>query len=449
MRIFNISILIGSLQLFTINGVAQEPKTIDTLSLQSAVRQAMENNHNIQVARNNAKISKNSVHIGNAGMLPSLSISSSGTYNNEDTRQKFEQPLGEQEINGAESTNLNASMDLRYTLFDGFGNTYNYEQLKVEKDLSDVQARQTIEALLLQVVNQYYKVARLKTQYQIAQESVAISQERLQRVKSARQYSNKSRVDVLNAKVDLDSDSSSMVEAKTQYKNTKRSLNVLLGQEVETEYAVQREVTVRKELAKSQLLENAQTNNAALQAADYQLQTARLQKKIANANFYPQLTLTGSYYFSQSNNDAGFLKENQTNGVSTGLQLNIPIFAGFQNKIKAENAAMRVKNRQHQLNNKKLEVNRDLQNAYATYQQNLKVLSMEQRNVENARLNLERTRESYRLGQVNGTQVREAQVNFIRAKTRRTDARYDAKLAEVELFKIAGLLLEEFNPNFR
>jgi len=105
---------------------------------------------------------------------------------------------------------------------------------------------------------------------------------------------------------------------------------------------------------------------------------------------------------------------------------------------------MRVKNRQHQLNNKKLEVNRDLQNAYATYQQNLKVLSMEQRNVENARLNLERTRESYRLGQINATQVREAQVNFIRAKTRRTNARYDAKLAEVELFKIAGLLLAEF-----
>lgn len=422
--------------------IGQEAK--DTLSLQEAVSQAMENNHAIRVARNNARISKNNVHIGNASMLPSLSISSNGTYNNQNTRQEFEQPLGEQEINGAESTNIGASLDLNYTLFDGLGNTYNYEQLKIEKDLSDAEARQTIEQTLLQVVNQYYQVARLKTQYSISQESVGLSQERLQRVKNEREYGNKSKIDVLNARVDLDADSSALIEARTQYENAKRSLNVLLGQEVQSAYAVQPQVEVRKGLEQRELLQNAQSKNAAIEAASHQVQTARMQEKIAKANFYPELNLTGSYSFNQQNQDAGFLKENQTNGVSTGLQLNIPLFAGFQNKIRAQNAAIRIKNRKHQLSNTELEVSRDLQNAYANYEQNLKILSMEERNVENARLNLEQSQESYRVGQVNATQVREAQVNFIRAKNRRTNARYDAKLAEVELFKIAGLLLEAF-----
>lgn len=441
-QMFN-TVFFTAFLLLSIQGLMGQ-KTKGKLSLQEAVSKAIKNNHSIQVARNNVQISKNNVHIGNAGMLPSLSISSNGSYNNQDTRQQFEEPLGEQEINGAESTNLGASLDMNYTLFDGLGNAYNHEQLKVEKDLSDAEARQTIESTLVQVVTQYYQVARLKSRQDIARESMEISRERLQRVKNQKAYGNKSRVDVLNARVDLDSDSSTLVETQVQYNNAKRNLNVLLGREVTTLFEVNEDVKVREAMDKNKLLDNAKESNAALQSANYQLQTARLQQKIARANFYPELNLTGSYSFSQSNNDAGFLKENQTNGVSTGLQLNIPLFTGFQNQIRAENAAIRIENREHQLKNAELEVNRDLENAYATYQQNLKILRMEERNVENARLNLEQTRESYRLGQVNATQVREAQVNFIRAKNRRANARYDAKLAEVELFKIAGLLLKEF-----
>ncbi len=428
---------------FTTSVLAQDNRLKDTLTLQEAVEKTMKNNHGIQVARNNAQISKNNVHIGNAGMLPNLSLSSSGNYQNEDTRQEFQEPLGEQEVSGAQATNVNASLDMNYTLFDGLGNRYNYQQLKVEKDLSDAQARQTIEQTLLQVVNQYYQVARLRAQYQITRESVQLSLERLRRVKQERQYGNKSQVDVLNARVDLDSDSSTLIQARTNYENAKRSLNVLLGQKISSAFSVKSEVKLRKRLEESDLMKKAKANNVNILAADRQLKTARLQQKIAKAEFFPELSLNGSYSYSLSNNDAGFLKENQSNGVSTGLQLNIPLFSGYRNKIRAENAAIRIKNRQHQLENAELKVQRDLKNAYADYEKYLKTLRMEGRNVRNAKLNLERTRESYQLGQVNTTQLRQAQVNFIRAKTRRSNARYDAKLAEIELFKIAGLLLKE------
>ena len=415
----------------------------DTLSLQAAVQQAVENNYSIQVARTNEQISDNSLNIGNAGLLPSVSLSSSGSLQQQDTRQEFEQPLGEQTINGAQSSNLDASLNLQYTLFDGLGNTYNYRQLKTEKNLTEAQARQTIEQTLLRVVQQYYQVARLRAEAEIAKEAVTLSQQRLSRVETGVQFGNKSRVDLTNAQVDLDTDSTTLIEAKTQYRNARRTLNVLLGQAPNTPVTVEEQVSFQQDLERQALLEQAQERNSSLQAADYEVKNARLQKKIANASYFPEVNLTSSYTYSQSASDAGFLNEQRSSGIRSGLELNMPLFSGFQNDIRAENAELRLQNQKNRKAETELNVRRDLTNAYATYEQNLRALRLEKRSVDNARLNLRRTRESYQVGQATATQLREAQVNFTRAKTRLTNARYDAKLAEVELYQLAGLLLDE------
>ena len=415
----------------------------DTLSLQAAVQQAVENNYSIQVARTNEQISDNSLNIGNAGLLPSVSLSSSGSLQQQDTRQEFEQPLGEQTINGAQSSNLDASVNLQYTLFDGLGNTYNYRQLKTEKNLTEAQARQTIEQTLLRVVQQYYQVARLRAEAEIAKEAVTLSQQRLSRVETGVQFGNKSRVDLTNAQVDLDTDSTTLIEAKTQYRNARRTLNVLLGQAPNAPVTVKEQVSFQQDLERQALLEQAQERNSSLQAADYEVKNARLQKKIANASYFPEVNLTSSYAYSQSASDAGFLNEQRSSGIRSGLELNMPLFSGFQNDIRAENAELRLQNQKNRKAETKLNVRRDLTNAYATYEQNLRALRLEKRSVDNARLNLRRTRESYQVGQATATQLREAQVNFTKAKTRLTNARYDAKLAEVELYQLAGLLLDE------
>ena len=415
----------------------------DTLSLQAAVQQAVENNYSIQVARTNEQISDNSLNIGNDGLLPSVSLSSSGSLQQQDTRQEFEQPLGEQTINGAQSSNLDASVNLQYTLFDGLGNTYNYRQLKTEKNLTEAQARQTIEQTLLRVVQQYYQVARLRAEAEIAKEAVTLSQQRLSRVETGVQFGNKSRVDLTNAQVDLDTDSTTLIEAKTQYRNARRTLNVLLGQAPNAPVTVEEQVSFQQDLERQALLEQAQERNSSLQAADYEVKNARLQKKIANASYFPEVNLTSSYAYSQSASDAGFLNEQRSSGIRSGLELNMPLFSGFQNDIRAENAELRLQNQKNRKAETELNVRRDLTNAYATYEQNLRALRLEKRSVDNARLNLRRTRESYQVGQATATQLREAQVNFTRAKTRLTNARYDAKLAEVELYQLAGLLLDE------
>jgi outer membrane protein TolC len=68
-------------------------------------------------------------------------------------------------------------------------------------------------------------------------------------------------------------------------------------------------------------------------------------------------------------------------------------------------------------------------------------MNKEERNKETNKLNFQRTEELFNLGQLNGTQFREAQLNLVTSQANYSNARYLAKIAEIQLIRIAGLLL--------
>lgn len=448
---------------FIMAGMTSLPFTIDaqstdSLSLEKAIQVALENNHGIQVAENNATISSNNAHRGNANLLPSVDFSSGYSYSQENTTQEFSRAISRGEdgqpgqggdepssvqVDNAASTNLNASLNASYTIFNGLGNIRDYERLKTEKKGSEVEARLTMENTLVQVINTFYQVTRLREQYRIAQESVALSSERLSRVESAYEFGEGSRVDVLNARVDLDTDSVNMVNAKSTLERAKRDLNLQLGRPVDTEYQVREEVTIADNLQLENVMENAREYNKALKSAGYQLEVAHLNEEITNAGKFPRVSMNAGYSFNSQNSEAGILEVNRRRGFSTGISISYNIFDGNRQNVREQNAAIRIDNSKQRYQETKKQVERDLLNAFEIYQNSLYTLKMERRNLENAQVNFERSQEAYQMGQINATQFREAQLNLIRSKNRLNNARYDAKTAEVDLLQLSGRLLEE------
>ena len=70
-------IVIFSLAILAAGGVLYSE---ETLSFKEAAAIALEKNHQVLIARNNAAIAGNNVHIGNADLLPSVSLSTGSTY---------------------------------------------------------------------------------------------------------------------------------------------------------------------------------------------------------------------------------------------------------------------------------------------------------------------------------------------------------------------------------
>ena len=187
--------------------------------------------------------------------------------------------------------------------------------------------------------------------------------------------------------------------------------------------------------------------NASYRSVVESLEQSRLSRSIARSAYLPRLDLSASYGYDRIAGGFDVSLDDQSRGWDVRATLSLNLFDGFQRRIDSKNAAIQV--RSHELLEKqaRLGLERELAGAHESYRNGRIVLDLEGRNLEAARLNFQRTRELYRLGQVTSTQFREAQLNLIRAETNVSTARFDAKLREIELLRITGGLVRAIDED--
>jgi outer membrane protein TolC len=89
----------------------------------------------------------------------------------------------------------------------------------------------------------------------------------------------------------------------------------------------------------------------------------------------------------------------------------------------------------------RLQVERDVRNAYTTWVSQREILRMQREAVSTAKMNFDRTRELFQSGQLTGLQFRQAQLDLANAERQAVVAGFDAKVAELTLLRASGGLL--------
>jgi len=265
-----------------------QAKAQQILTKKEALKITLENNYGIKIANNNIVIANNNTNVLNIKFLPTVSASSGANYSN--SNQKItRQDNSVTEVNGAVTKSYNASVNVNYTIFDGLGRKYNYEVLKETYNLSELQAKETIENTYLQLFTVYFQIARLSENNNNLKEALNISNQRLQRAKYKHQYGQSTKLELLNAEVDVNNDSIALINSKQQYLNAKRSLNIVLGQQKEINYEVETEVTFNQILNFDELLNKAKTNNVLLKKTEKNLAISEFNIKINKASYLPKI----------------------------------------------------------------------------------------------------------------------------------------------------------------
>ena len=415
------------------------------ITLDEAVKQALENNPEVVVSRYDADIAGNNATIGNAGLLPSLSVNGSYTEELNNAYLEFASPQQEPiDRSGARSTTYNASVQLNYNIFGGFEKYNRYERLLIRSDISDLQTRLTLEGIISRVFQVYLETARLHEQAEINQEAVETSLARYNRMQGRYEFGGATKLEVLNAKVDLNQDSINWMRTLTSLANNKRTLMVLMGNAPEDNFLVETTFNIALNIELSEVMKRALNNNVNLVLAQLQRESASLGQSIAEAARYPRLDLSASYGYRRTENEAGFIALQENLGLTGSVNLSYTIFGGFQARREIENAEVELAKSEENIAYARKQVSRDVLNAYETYQNNLFLLSLAEDDVETARLNFERSQEAYQTGQINSTEFRQAQLNLVQAAFRINELRIQAKLSEVELYRLAGILVS--NP---
>ena len=413
----------------------------EMLTKQEAIEETLQNNFGIEIAQNNLEIADNNQDILNSGYLPSLRGLAGGSYNIENQDVIFNN--GESNtVEGAETTQYNASVNLNYTLFDGLGRWYTYKRLKETYNLGELQARQTIETTILQLFSVYYEVARITENIEVLKQTYENTKTRLTRAGYAFDYGQVNKLDVLNAEVDLVTDSINLLNARQLLRNTKRDLTVVLNTELQRTFEVDTTVGFIGELQIEQFIQNSDTNNVRLLQARKNITITDYDYKASRSVFLPSVGLTGSYGWNEGQFPiTSFLSSRTTSGFAAGVSLTWDLFDGGSGITVVKNLKIQKDSQQLVLKQIENEVQRDVANANDAYENRMAVFQLQEQNVRTATNNYERSQERYKLGQITSVELRQAQINLLNVKTNKNLAKYEAKLAELELLQLTGQLL--------
>lgn len=417
----------------------------DTLTLEAAIETALSNNYGIQVAEYTTEISANSATPGQAGMMPSLDAAGGYTYSNSSTKVTFANPSFEEvDASGVVNQSNNGSLALTYRLFGGFGAKNNYRVLQQSVMQSREQTRLIIENTISQVVSAYYEVARLSGTYDILLETIQVSRERLTRVNNQRDFGSATRLDVLNAEVDMNTDSVNLQTAELNLQNAQQNLLTLIGDDTNSAFETTQKVEFMPEPIRERIMQTAITQNASVSLAEQALRISEINLKVAEAARYPTLDLSGGYGFNNANNGPGNIVQTQGSlGFTGGASVNFNLFNGSRTRTNIQNSQITIASNKAQYDDAVRSLRRDLANAIRTYRNSLNIIELEQKSLTAASLNFESTAERYKLGQVSNVDFRTAQFNLLQTQNRLNDLRYSAKLAETEILRLSGELVPE------
>lgn len=412
------------------------------LSIDDAIEKALSNNLNIKVSENTLLIAQQNHTKGNAGMLPT--VTAGGSYNASLTNTKLVFAGGNPPIDqeGAQSATLSGNVTASYTLFNGFTASHTYAKLGLQTDLAAAQQKVRTEAILLQVVQAYYQALQIQNNLQVASKSLAISQQRFSRAKLRVEFGSANKIEMLNAQVDLQNDSINVTTLAQQLTNAKSTLGYLMGNENAVDIELISAVTLDEPLLLEDLLEKAKSQNSELNQARIQEKVSAKDVELSNTYLYPRLAASAAYQYSSNESDASFIIENRSNGLNGNVSLSYNLFDGRKNTIRKQNAQIGLENALLQTSDVQRLLSTQVENAFLTYQNGVSVYELRKNALKVNELNFQRSQELYKVGQITGTDFREAQLNLLSAEIQMNLAIISARLAEFELLRLSGELVK-------
>lgn len=409
----------------------------EQLSPQQAIAIALENNYDIKLAQNDLKIDEQNVSLANAGLLPNVS----GTFTQNNNIQNSKQVRTDgtvQELDNARNNSMSYGVNLGWTVFDGFRMFARYDQLQELQKQGETELKLMILTRVSDVMTTYFDLVQQQQMLTALDTAIVISKQRVTTADNRFKIGKAAKLEVLNAQVDLNTDQTNFLRQKELYENTKTYLNELMARDLVTKFVVVDSVAIDDKLKLADLMNLASNQNPQIQLALINKRVAELNLKQVKGARYPQVAISTGYIFNESESSLGFARENNSRGLNYGISASINVFNGFLQNRNEKIAKIQIDNSKLLIDQQTQSINSQLISAFQTYLTNLELVDLEATNEDIAKQNLDITLEKYRIGTITQLEVRTAQLNYVNARVRSSNAQFQAKTSEVTLKQLAG-----------
>ena len=415
-------------------------------TLKKCIEAGLEKNYSIRIIQNQEQISSNNATLGNAGYLPTIDLS--GGFNGSLYDYNYEAFDGTTEkVKNVNSETANGGINLNWTIFDGFGIQAEYGKLNELQQMGKLNTRIAIEDLVANISAEYYNLIRQRIRLRNLRSAVRLSAERLRIVEERYIIGSMSRLDLQQAKVDFNADSSRLLTQFESLNSSMIRLNELMGVD-----SVNQRIRVRDTIEidpsffnEAELWQKTMSNNSSLLASYKNKTLSELDYKKIRSRNYPYLRLNAGYGYTTNWYETGNTEIQKRLGLNYGITVGFTIFDGMNRRREQQNARIQVKNSELRINEMELALNADISNLWMAYRNNLELWNLEKENLIAAQENYEIAIERYKLGDLSGIELREAQNNLLEAEERISIAEYNTKLCEISLMQLSGQVLSYIN----
>lgn len=428
-RVFTVFLLV-----LTLKSGAQNP----ILTLDEAIQKALNQNLGIKVGQNDVKIAQNNAVKGNAGFLPTVNLVASETPSFGYLNQKLANGT---EVNRSNlSNNLTAGVQLNWLLYDGKRMYLELDRLKELQGVGEINLRIRTEQIVYDVMRSYFNIVRQQELYKSLEEQMNLYEERLRIAQTRLDVGKGNQLDVLQAQTDLNIQKTNLLRQKQAITTAKITLNQFLSNTPDVIYDVKDTLSVNANYDLTALKNEVVEKNVNVSLLKKQNGIAMLVQKQIETLKKPRITLNSAFNLGRQDNTAGLFLVNQNTGLNAGVSLTYPLYDGGNIKRQTENAKIEIESNNLRIQQLQTDLVNTLYLAFQNHQNALEILKAEGSNAQIARQSIDIAMERYRLSRSTVLELAQIQQVYENAIFRSVAAKYEAKLAEIDLMRVSGAL---------
>lgn len=433
------------------------------LTLDDALAEAAHTNGALRAARSAAELAKVDVRSAYAGVLPRLDLTSGvghsfvGRSSREvtypatvdlDTGQIV---YGKRRIpvSATDDPAYSLSLAAKWTLFDG---DRNWKALKRARAVSRGAEHLFDEAKLrtaFTVTRQFMEVVKAEENVRVLSETAGRSRDILTRAETLFRGGRSSRLDILTAQANLNSDLISVAQARASRSQARADLAVSLGRTDASHLEVVRPASLSEPIDSSarepasilELLNLARDRRSLLLAEAENLRSAELGIGIAHGAWSPVLSVQATYDKQGtvfSGRDGVFAQPARWYTANAEFVLEWNLFDGGRSLADEQRAALANEQARQRAEAVDQQVAAEIAKARASIISQLEIMDIAESSLAVAGQALEMTRERLASGAATQIEVRDASVKLTQAQLALANARVDYIIARSDLNRAVG-----------
>ncbi|QES93441.1 efflux transporter outer membrane subunit [Empedobacter brevis] len=399
--------------------------------LQALINQGLQNNLDIRSALQNIAVAEAYAKQGKAGYLPTLSVGPKYTFTENSLNTQFgaliqKRGQSQYEVSG----NLSWEADI-------WGKIRSNQRASAATYLQTVEAHKAVKTqIVASIANAYYNLLALDEQKRILDKTLINREQSLETTKALKEAGSVTEVAVNQTEAQLFNVKSLLVDVENGIKLNENVMSVLLGTNPQSIHrtnlasqAVNQKLSVG---VPAQLLENRPD----IKAAEYGLVNAFENVNIANASFYPSLTISATGGVQGIDIDKLFSAQSLFANVIGGLAQ--PLLQQRKLRTQKEVALANQENALINYKSKILNASKEVSDALYTYDAATKKAEYKQKEYQLYNQAITYSEELLNYGMANYLEVITARDNGLNAELNVVDAKLSSLSSMVELYRAVG-----------